>query len=288
MSKLSPAGQQLVQDLSNRHGVSQDAALHMLIAVSNGNGSMAQFNHSEFGGGGQWMSGGMTMVSDLFNNQLKCQVDNICSDISNALANHQSGPFVGSFQSQSQSGSSNQSQAAGGIGGTNSLFEPDPEQLWWPQNLGSPAAVGSQNNCKYAYFPNIQRLAVSTGGSVWVYDTAEHQIGGFGQQQGSGGSITFTSQFGTVNLNQLRVVIRNGQTVNDAPRQNPPPAGSGSQQFNTSANFNNDSVSDNRGMNSAAGEDVIATIERLGTLLQQGIVSQQEFDTKKAELLQRL
>ena len=78
-------------------------------------------------------------------------------------------------------------------------------------NLGSPAAVGSQNNCKYAYFPNIQRLAVSTSGSVWVYDTAEHQIGGFGQQQGSGGSITFTSQFGTVNLNQLRVVIRNGQ-----------------------------------------------------------------------------
>ena len=287
MSKLSPAGQQLVQDLSNRHGVSQDAALHMLIAVSNGNGSMAQFNHSEFGGGGQWMSGGMTMVSDLFNNQLKSRVDSICCDISNALANHQSGPFVGSFQSQSQSGSSNQSQAAGGIGGTNALFEPDPEQLWWPQNLGSPAAVGSQNNCKYAYFPNIQRLAVSTSGSVWVYDTGNHQIGGFGQQQGSGGSITFTSQFGTVNLNQLRVVIRNGQTVNDAPKQNPP-ANTGSTQFNAPSNFNNAPAPALDGMNSTASANVIATIERLGTLLQQGIVTQQEFETKKAELLQRL
>lgn len=259
----------------------------MLIAVSNGNGSMAQFSHPEFGGGGQWMSGGMTMVSDLFNNQLKYQVDSICSDISNALANHQSGPFVGSFQSQSQSGSSNQSQAAGGIGGTNALFEPDPEQLWWPQDLGNPAAIGSQNNCKYAYFPNIQRLAVSTGGSVWVYDTADHQIGGFGQQQGIGGSITFTSQFGTVNLNQLRVVIRNGQTVNDAPKQNPP-AGTGSQQSNPPSNFSNAPMPANGGMSSTAGEDVIATLERLGSLVQQGIVTQQEFESKKAELLQRL
>ena len=238
---------------------------------------MAQFNHPEFGGGGQWMSGGMTMVSDLFNNQLKSQVDGICCDISNSLANHQSGPFVGSFQSQSQSGSSNQSQAAGGMGGTNSLFEPDPEQLWWPQSLGSPAAVGSQNNSKYAYFPNIQRLAVSTSGSVWVYDTADHQIGGFGQQQGGGGGITFTSQFGTVNLNQLRVVIRNGQTVNDAPQQTP------------SSNFNNNAPpATNGGMNSVANEDVISSIERLGKLLQQGVVTQQEFESKKAELLQRL
>ena len=259
----------------------------MLIAVSNGNGSMAQFNHPEFGGGGQWMSGGMTMVSDLFNNHLKSRVDSICCDISNALANHQSGPFVGSFQSQSQSGSSNQSQAAGGIGGTNALFEPDPEQLWWPQNLGSPAAVGSQNNCKYAYFPNNQRLAVSTGGSVWVYDTGNHQIGGFGQQQGGGGGITFTSQFGTVNLNQLRVVIRNGQTVNDAPKQNPP-APAASQPFNEPANSNNASAPIDSGTNSSASEDVIGTIERLGNLLQQGIVTQEEFETKKAELLQRL
>jgi len=259
----------------------------MLIAVSNGNGSMAQFNHSEFGGGGQWMSGGMTMVSDLFNNQLKSRVDSICCDISNALANHQSGPFVGSFQSQSQSGASNQSQAAGGMGGANSLFEPDPQQLWWPQDLGSPAAVGSQNNCKYAYFPNIRRLAVSTNGSVWVYDTADHQIGGFGQQQGSGGSITFTSQFGTVNLNQLRVVVRNGQTLNDAPQQNQSSV-TDAPQFNSPPSSNNSSASSNNVMNTAASEDVVGLIERLGTLLQQGVLTQEEFESKKTELLQRL
>lgn len=286
MQQLTPQGQNLINDIANRYGLSNQSAINMLISVNNGGGTMAQFSIPELGSG-QWMSGGMTMVSDLFNNNLKCQVDNICSDISNALANHQSGPFVGSFQSQSQSGSSNQSQAAGGIGGTNSLFEPDPEQLWWPQNLGSPAAVGSQNNCKYAYFPNIQRLAVSTSGSVWVYDTADHQIGGFGQQQGIGGSITFTSQYGTVNLNQLRVVIRNGQPVQDVP-VHPPAPQPNTSPFTPASSLNVGAASSNEFENAVASEDVIATLERLGTLVQKGIVTQQEFETKKAELLQRL
>ena len=51
---------------------------------------------------------------------------------------------------------------------------------------------------------------MTTGGEVWVYDTLDHQIGGFSQQQGVGGSITFTSQYGTVNLSTLPVVSRDG------------------------------------------------------------------------------
>jgi len=157
---------QLVQNLSQRHGVSTDAVTHMLSAVQNGNGSMAQFSHPEFGGSGQWMSGGMTMVSDLFNNHLKCLVNNLCSDISNALANHQTTPFSGSFQSQNQNGMHAQSQAAGQIGSGNSLFVPDPQANWWPRELGTPSAIGSQNTVRYAYFANIHRLAVTTGGTA--------------------------------------------------------------------------------------------------------------------------
>ena len=134
MANLSPSGAQLVQDLSQRYGVSTDAVTHMLQAVYNGNGSMAQFSHPEFGGSGQWMSGGMTMVSDLFNTNLKNLVNNLCSEISNSLANHQTTPFSGSFQSQSQNGSYGQSQAAGQIGSANSLFVPDPTGNWWPQD----------------------------------------------------------------------------------------------------------------------------------------------------------
>ena len=82
------------------------------------------------------------MVSDLFNNHLKYRVDSICSDISNALANNQLTPFSGSFQSQSQNGSNSQMQAGGTMGSSNSLFVPDPEANWWPQDIGTPNALG--------------------------------------------------------------------------------------------------------------------------------------------------
>ena len=67
MPELTPQGQKIVGDLASRHGFSTDAVQHMLVAVMNGNGQMAQFSHPEFAGSGQWMSGGMTMIGDMFN-----------------------------------------------------------------------------------------------------------------------------------------------------------------------------------------------------------------------------
>lgn len=303
VSNLSPAGQQLVQVLAQRHAVSPDAVTHMLIAVQNGNGTMAQFNHQEFGGGGQWMRGGMTMVSDLFNYQLKSRVDNLCSDISNELARHQTSPLFGSFQSQSQSGSSHQAQAAGNLGGSNSLFLSDPERNWWPRELEAPNAVGSQNNVRYAYFANARRLAVSTGGDVWIYDTGEHHIGGFSQQQGVGGSITFSSQFGTVNLSSLPVIMQNGTAVNPARQPNSTPpfphpetqsqlaphvgAPDANQQCNaTSAPVTQGEVTQHE---VTQGEHaILAMLEKLGELRDRGFLSDEEFHAKKTELLSRL
>lgn len=307
MHQLSPAGTQLVQDLCQRHGVSADAATHMLIAVYNGNGTMAQFSHPEFGGSGQWMRGGMTMVSDLFNSYLKSRVDNICTDISNALANNQLIAPSGSFQSQSQSGSDFQSQTAGGGGGNNSLFLPDPESNWWPSELGSPSATGVQNNTRYAYFANSCRLAVKTGGDVWVYDTLDHRVGGFAQQQGGGSSITFTSQYGTVSLSTLPVISRNGvaqSAQSPAPSLPPEPTfqtpsdssnSGGDVAVNGTSQAVNESVqaSPGRGLSESTfvprpGEDALATIERLGGLLDKGYITQDEFAAKKADLLNRL
>ncbi|RYE74129.1 MAG: SHOCT domain-containing protein, partial [Oxalobacteraceae bacterium] len=71
MRQLSPDGQQVVNDIAQRHGFSVDATLAMLDSVIHGNGYQAQFSHPEFSGSGQWMRGGMTMVSDMFNNHLK-------------------------------------------------------------------------------------------------------------------------------------------------------------------------------------------------------------------------
>ncbi|MEI6415416.1 MAG: SHOCT domain-containing protein, partial [Pseudomonadota bacterium] len=124
---------------------------------------------------------------------------------------------------------------------------------------------------RYAYFANARRLAVETGEDVWVYDTQDHQIGGFSQQQGMGSSILFTSQYGTVNLASLPLVSRNGQPVlaRLAPETRPeaatdaPPA-------------------------TAQGTDLFTAIERLAELQAKGILTREEFAAKKAELLSRL
>jgi hypothetical protein len=276
MKQLSAQGQHIAEDLAQRHGFSVDAVTHMLFAVLNGNGRMAQFNHYEFGGGGQWMSGGMTMLGDMFNSQLKWRVESLCSEISNILANQPGLLQSGSFQSQSQGGSSYQNQANGAGFGRSSLFVPDPEDLWWPQDLGAPSATGSQNNVRYAYFSAARRLAVKTGSEVWVYDTLDHSIGGFSQQQGSGGSIIFSSQYGTVNLSSLPVVSRNGQPIQAPPVAAPPPPASA--PFAQPASF----------AQPAGTADILATIEKLGTLREKGLLSEQEFSQKKAELLNRL
>ena len=122
MQQLTPDGQQIIAGIAQRYGFSTDAVMNMLQAVLNGNGGMAQFSHPEFGGSGQWMSGGMTMIGDMFNNYLKGRVDSLCSEISNVLANQPGLLQTGSFQSQSQGGSGHQNQTSGGGRGQSSLF----------------------------------------------------------------------------------------------------------------------------------------------------------------------
>jgi len=267
MPQLTPEGQRVVNQLSQNFGFSPDAVTHMLIAVLHGNGAMAQFGHPEFGGGGQWMRGGMVMVGDMFNNNLKGRVDSLCNEISNVLGREPGLFQTGSFQSQSQSGSGSQELAAGGAMGHSSLFVPDPRSHWWPAELGAPSATGSQNNLRYAYFAGARRLAVDSGGDVWVYNTLDHHIGGFSQQQGMGNSILFSSQHGTVNLSNLPVVSRNGQPVPSAP----PVAARPSAAPTLPPEGN-----------------IFTALERLAELKTKGVIDEQEFATKKAELLKRL
>ncbi|CAA6814142.1 MAG: SHOCT domain-containing protein [uncultured Thiotrichaceae bacterium] len=285
MQQLTQAGQNLVSRLSQHYGFSSDAVTHMLFAVLNGNGSMAQFNHSEFGGSGQWMRGGMLMLGDMFNSGLKGSVDGLCNDISDTLAREPGLLQTGSFQSQSQGDSANQRQTSGGTGGNgSSLFVPDPDSQWWPQELGTPNATGSQNNARYAYFANNQRLAVDTNGQVWVYNTLDHQIGGFSQQQGSGGNVTFSSQYGSVNLSSLPIISINGQPV-PAPVVNNQAAPAANESFNP---FPEKEQSINPNSQIDTDGDILSALERLGGLLEKGILTNEEFTDKKTELLQRL
>ena len=82
-----------------------------------------------------------------------------------------------------------------------------PPERWWPEGLGEhPNSAGGQNETRYAFFGETQRLAVDLGGGdIQVYDTADHRISGVQQQQdGSGRKVTFTSQHGEVALDKLK------------------------------------------------------------------------------------
>ena len=92
-----------------------------------------------------------------------------------------------------------------GAGG-GSLFTPDPRDSWWPKELGSPSAIGAQNDVRYAFFPAVGRLAVEANGQVNVYDTGEHHIAGFSQQQSPGGAVVFSTPGGSVSLANLSPV----------------------------------------------------------------------------------
>src|SRR3954465_6449953 len=90
----------------------------MLDALQRGGGTMAPGCHPDFGGSGQWMRGGMTMVSDLFNNALKAKVDGVCNDLSYLL-----GGDLSWFQEpvQNSTFSSSSGSSFGSYGS------------WWPQ-----------------------------------------------------------------------------------------------------------------------------------------------------------
>jgi Short C-terminal domain len=282
MRQLSAAGQRAINDLAQRHGFSSDAVASMLESVVNGNGAMAQFSHPEFGGSGQWMRGGMIMVSDMFNNSLKGRIDGLCNELSGLVANEADLISNGSFQSQSQGGQrqaayggGQQQQSGSGPVGRVSLFvspSAGSSGHWWPTDLGRPTSTGAQNDVRYAYFAQTRRLAIEVNGRVTVYDTLDHQISGFSQQQSSGGSLTFSSQHGLVDVASLPVL-----SVDGVPRHAPVPTPTPSPVPQSSV-----------GAPSVGQADVFATIEKLAELRDKGILGEEEFATKKAELLARL
>lgn len=259
--QLTPAGQNIVNDLSNRYNLSQDAVIHMIIAVSNGGGTMAQFNSPELGGSGQWMQGGMTMVGDMFNYGLKNTVNNLCAEISNALANTQIFPVI----------------PAGTPGSSH----------WWPVDLGSPFSSGGQNNIRYAVFPH--RLAVEMNGHVTVYDTLDHNIGGVSQQQGGDTSLTFSSQYGTISVSTLPI-ISGGTNVAPPPQTNfaqpvydnfIAPANNNISNSSAAASEISMPIND-------SADAIVQLIEKLSKLRDSGALTENEFNAKKVELLNRL
>ena len=240
MPQLTNQGRRVLADLASRHGVSSDTVLQLAEALHHSDGAQAQFNLPELGGMGQWQQGGMVMVGDMFNTNLKNRVDALCGDLARALRDH-------SVFAEEQTVTPTSSTGTSNTGASNT---------GWPAEFGQPAAQGAQNDMRYALFPQTNRLAVAQNGQITLYDTAGHDISGFGQSQGGGQSLSFSSQHGTMPLSSLPVV-----TGNDSPAANDA---------------------------SLPDDQIFSRIERLAQLRDKGAVSDAEFAAKKSELLSRL
>lgn len=322
MWPLTPQGQTVIDDLARRHGVSSGAAMAMLAALVKGGGTMAQFSHPEFGGMGQWSRGGMTMVGDMFNNALKARVDGLCAELSALLANDPALTRRAGWSSQSQT----QSQGGGGAGWPGGLDEIAPGEVslfvagaggpgrsGWPAELGAPSSSGAQNDIRYAFFPATRRLAIEIHGRVTIYDTGDHRITGVSQQQSGDASLSFTSQRGLVRVADLRVVSlgEDADETRAAAKANAEPApgaGEAAPKAEASAPAPAPAATpspapmspaptatptsapppSSPATEAGAADDIFFKIERLAELRQKGVLTDDEFSAKKAELLSRL
>lgn len=188
-SSITP--NQRLSELGTRHGFTPEAVRTMLMALIAGNGSMAQFNHPEFGGLGQWMKGGMVMTSAPDQSDLPKRIDRLCVALVRVLAADPEVSEVGvlrTFPRQTRRWD-------------------DRHDAWWPSALGTPSSEGVQNEAAYAYFPTKRKLAVRVNGEVIVYDTREYLVHGFGQQQ-PGRDLLISTPQGDVPVHSLPVVAR--------------------------------------------------------------------------------
>ncbi len=170
-----------VDELAREHGVSAEAIRVLQDALRRGGGRQAQFSHPDLGGMGQWSSGGMTQVGDMFNTAMKDKVNRLCTALAADTAERPALSQNASHQDAAPSGD------------------------WWPEGLGRPSATGSQNGMRYACFPNEKRVAVEQAGRVTLYDSGEHRISGVSQQQSGTQELTFSSQHGTIRASDLPV-----------------------------------------------------------------------------------
>jgi hypothetical protein len=258
MREFSATGEQAIGDVARRHGFSSDAVASMLRAVIAGRGRMAQFRHPEFSGSGQWMRGGMTMISDMFDATLKARVERLCDELSRLIESDAA--IVAEARPNAPAGEPVRFFVAESLSAQSS---------WWPVVWGHPNSAGAQNDMRYAYFAQPRRLAIDVGGDVTFYDTLDHRIGGVAQQQSGSRSLTFTSQHGVVDVAVLPKISPNA-----------PAAAQAHAPADVQANAQPNVVD--------AQPDIVGTIEKLAELHRKGILTEAEFSAKKTELLGRL
>jgi hypothetical protein len=127
---------------------------------------------------------------------------------------------------------------------------------------------------RYASFPAQHRLAIAVHEHFWLYDTLDHQVSGVSQQQELGSTVTFTSQHGVVEVTSLPLIAEGPLgSLDERASASMRPAATSPPEPDIAA---------------APATDILATLERLAEIRHKGILSEEEFAAKKAELLRRL
>ena len=239
-----------IEALARATGFSTAAIGSMRGSIERGGGRMAQFDHPEFGGPGQWMRGGMLMIGDFANDDLKRRVGALCDALADPV---------------------DRGEAAPARSATTAVDHATQDGAWYPASLGRPETSGAQDAMRYAWFRESRRLAIDDGHRVTIRDTGDHRIAGVAQQQGRGTSLTFTSQHGPLDVERLPIVEDRPGTASAVL-----PAARGVSQ-------GSDPTVPTRGTT-----DPFVALEKLADLHARGIVDHDAFEAKKAELLKRI
>lgn len=141
-----------IEKIAKKYGVSVGAVTMLFSGLQSAHGGQVQFNHPELGGMGQWQSG-MVMIGDMFNYALKAKVDDLCRELSVLVKAEK-------MQETKKSIIKN-----------------------FDAIHGTPALKGSQNDMRYAYYPEKNIFIVEQYDKVSKFNTEGYQISGISQQQ---------------------------------------------------------------------------------------------------------
>ncbi|MBF0313108.1 MAG: hypothetical protein HQK50_00790 [Oligoflexia bacterium] len=168
--ELSPVA---AKALAKKYAISVQTVNSLYQAIDAGRGSQAQFNLSELGGMGQWSSGGMVMIGDMFNSSLKAKVISLASDLATIYRDGGHGSAISSCDS---CGGAQAIASVAPMGGGDSF-------------MNFPSMSGGQNGLSYEYYPGKAELLVTLrDGQRYLYSTKGMEITGVSQKTDALGS----------------------------------------------------------------------------------------------------
>ncbi len=192
-----------LETLAQKHGFSIGAVQMLNNAFSQSRSlNQVQFNISEFGGMGSWMKGGMMMIGDMFNQNLKLRVGSLCEELSQLRQNSHGDNVTLNCESCQKNN----------FAFTQPMPSPQPMNFMQPMNSMQPmnfapfeagvTSSGQSNNVSYKYYGQEKKLVITLNGSQTYTYLDIPSISGVSSSQSSVDGIqktkiTFSTQEGT-------------------------------------------------------------------------------------------